>query len=40
MNCLKHTLLIIKAQVVCTKNQARQETQRMSSNRFNLRGID
>ena len=27
MNCLKNTLLIIKAQVICTKNQARKKVQ-------------
>ena len=27
MNCLKNTLLIIKVQVICTKNQARQKVQ-------------
>ena len=29
MNCLKNTLLIIKAQAICTKNYARQKVKEM-----------
>ena len=40
MNCLMHILLIIKAQVVCTKSKRdKKHIKKQNSSKFNQKGI-